>query len=60
MPNKEKETYEKVWESLIELFDNFNPEICVSDFEDAIRSSLKKVFPGIDLVGCWFHYIKVI
>jgi MULE transposase domain len=34
------------------------PILATSDFEQAIRSSLRKVWPTIQLVGCNFHYCQ--
>lgn len=30
----------------------------IIDFEKAMRSALLKVIPGINVLGCWFHFCQ--
>ena len=30
------------------------------DFEPSLQSSLRKVFKGIKISGCYFHYVKIL
>lgn len=35
-------------------------EAIITDFEIAMRQAIRKVVPGIKLLGCWFHYAQAI
>lgn len=35
------------------------PAIAIADFERAERKALEMVFPGIKVIGCFFHYSQV-
>ena len=37
---------------------NFKDTIVMCDFEKALRASITKVFKGLRLKGCYFHYVK--
>ena len=60
MRNKKQCTYVHLWKVLKELFPKFRPEVATADYEDAVRNSLREVFPGIEIIICWFHYNQVI
>lgn len=58
MPNKSTGCYIHVWKYLKSTFPNFNPKKAMMDFELAERNSLKKIFPNVNIFGCYFHYAK--
>lgn len=37
-------------------FGNITPSVVMSDYEEAMRSAVREVFPTAKLLGCWFHY----
>lgn len=37
-----------------------SPKLASSDFEQALRLALKKAWPDVELVGCWFHYCQAL
>lgn len=53
--------YTAVWEFVTrwapELTNNLR--VVVSDFERAILVSTRRMFPRIQLRGCWFHFTRV-
>jgi len=59
LPNKLSSTYEysfRVSTSKFATFNlYFNPKTVVADFEQVIHFAVKKNWPSIILVGCWFH-----
>lgn len=46
----------KYVESIFEL----KPYLIITDFEKALRKSIKDVYPDVRLKGCWFHYCSAI
>ena len=66
MTNKSKDIYNKIFHDLFEIMENFNiktNKICkriMSDFEYALRNSIKINFPNSKLNGCYFHFIKIL
>lgn len=58
MPNKVHGSYVHVWKFLKHNFPNFKPSQCTMDYELAERNSIKQVFTGIIVDGCYFHYAK--
>jgi len=42
-----------------DIFDWQNVNI-VSDFETAMRNTIRIVIPECQLIGCWFHFCQVI
>jgi len=59
LTNKWKLTYKKLFELLkkqcSDLGFNLNPRNITIDFEMGIHSSVKDVFPDVNIVGCRFH-----
>lgn len=37
-----------------------SPKKATTDYEKAIKNALRKLFPGIKLVSCWFHYCQAL
>lgn len=34
------------------------PHLFMTDWEEAQRKALKRIFPTVDVRGCWFHYTR--
>ena len=60
MTNKSEKLYSAVVLTIWQLLPSLNPTFAIADFEIAPRNSFTQVFPSITIVGCWFHYTKVI
>lgn len=52
---KKKKLYTKIFNKLKEDL-NLHPEKVHCDYEIAMRKGLLKVFPQLQVIGCWFHY----
>ncbi len=65
MTDKTAELYTLVLNRILAVMNEASPgegtavELVVSDFEEAILSSLGTAFPGARKRGCWFHYGQV-
>lgn len=64
MSDKTEELYklviDKVISSARELSENnFNVQLAISDFEQAILSTMEEAFPASRARGCWFHFGQV-
>ena len=65
MTGKTEVDYTASFNELKMLIKNTSGQDCqiktaMCDFELALRNSLKRVFDGIELSGCWFHYCQAI
>ena len=58
MTRKTETLYRAAILAIRELISNFNPIFAMRDFELAPRKVLKKIFPSIRTIGCWFHFTK--
>ena len=55
LPNKQKVTYSRLFTLIKECEPTVNPKSIVWDFEIAAFTAIKKIFPNIELKGCFFH-----
>ncbi|XP_044574898.1 uncharacterized protein LOC123258757 isoform X2 [Cotesia glomerata] len=60
MNNKSTDCYLQVFQFLADNFKNFRPKYSMTDYEIALRNSLKEVFPGIQTKTCYFHYSQAL
>lgn len=66
MTNRLRSTYAELFEFLRDavFFDkndeNLTPRTFMSDFERAARTAAEDTWPGIDLVGCNFHFCQAL
>ncbi len=58
LPNKTAATYKRAIQSLKGLAPNWQPRSWLSDFEQAFLASLREEFPGIEITGCFYHYMQ--
>ncbi|XP_046686461.1 uncharacterized protein LOC124372139 [Homalodisca vitripennis] len=49
-----------VLQYLMQLVQQWQPEIVLADFETAIRNAARLVWPHARIVGCFFHYAQAI
>lgn len=59
LPNKQASTYATAFscvkDECSKLDISFNPETVYADFEKAVHSAVRQVFPSAVLKGCRFH-----
>ena len=66
MSHKSEFLYNKIFENLVNIGKDLNIDLkmekktCMTDFDKGLRNSLRKVFEGINLRGCFFHYVKAL
>ena len=58
LTGKSEELYQAVLSKIQEILPQFQPQIAMSDWEQAARNAFKTLFIGIKLQGCWFHYTQ--
>ncbi|XP_043269779.1 uncharacterized protein [Venturia canescens] len=56
------EMYTNVWEKIFELAPNLqvNLETIISDFEQALLTSIQRCLPTTNIRGCWFHFTQAV
>ena len=60
MSKKKELCYDAVFKTILKLCPTLKPEKIITDFEIALRNSLRKHFPTTKIIGCWFHFTQVI
>ena len=55
LTGKSEELYQAVLSKIQQILPQFQPQIAMSDWEQAERNAYKT---GIKLQGCWFHYTQ--
>ncbi|XP_047139376.1 uncharacterized protein LOC124815168 [Hydra vulgaris] len=60
MTGRKEGIYVAIFRKIKEILSDFQPRISMADYEAAISSALKVVFPEIRLTGCRFHYGQAI
>ena len=58
LPNKEGETYRRMFEAVKQVWPNLNPLSVSIDFEQAAIGALRSTFPNCAIHGCLFHLTK--
>lgn len=58
LPNKSRETYDRLFRMVKELVPNFDPKSITCDFEIAAFKSVAEIFPTTEIRGCFFHLAK--
>lgn len=59
MTGRKTEDYIQVLRKVANIL-NMQPNTIISDFEKAEQNALKIIFPQAEVIGCFFHYSKVI
>ena len=57
LPNETEQTYLQLFERLKNDY-GFYPKIFTMDFHKPSSKALKKIFPDIYIIKCFFHYVK--
>ena len=60
LTNKDEELYVAVIQKIREIVPQLEADCVMSDWEQAARNAVKRVYPGIRVNGCWFHYTQAI
>lgn len=60
LPNKEQDTYIRLFTLLKDLGATEGPDLYVCDYEISVHNALKEVYDGISIQGCYFHYKQAI
>jgi hypothetical protein len=59
---KSQKLYEHVLDQLLNMATAIGKEVawkkCLCDFEIAIRNSMQTKVPGVEILGCYFHFTK--
>lgn len=60
MSNRTTAAYKSVFKYIHEHLLPLNAKGIITDFEMALRSSLRSIVPDTMLLGCWFHYSQAL
>lgn len=66
MSHKSEFLYLKIFETIEKICQDYNIEIkmnkkaCITDFEKGLRKVLRNLLGGINLRGCYFHFVKAL
>lgn len=60
MSNRSTEIYTAVFSYIQHKIFHLQPTQIMTDFEAALRKSIKECYPTAELKGCWFHYERAL
>lgn len=60
MTCKTTEAYCSVFKFIEEKLFLFEPAMFMTDFEEGMRSAIRKCWPNVMIKGCWFHYKRAV
>lgn len=52
--------YQAIFQELKTLSPEFRPERSMTDYELALLGAIEAEFPGIDVIGCLFHFVAAV
>lgn len=55
MSRKTERAYVSLFQKILEIEPEWQPEILIVDFERAAMVALRILFPNSRIQGCWFH-----
>lgn len=58
LPNKCRETYDKLFGMIKVLLSNLDPKSITCDYEMVAFKSVSEIFPTVEIRGCFFHLVK--
>ena len=53
LPDKQRATYVRMFQLLLDIEPNLNPTSIICDFEQGAHSAMREVFPNIQINGCF-------
>jgi len=56
LPNKTKDSYDRVARELLNLNKNLQPATIMTDFEQTLFGAFIDVFTNTKIRGCFFHF----
>lgn len=59
MAKRTVSAYRDVFHKVMEVCPQWKPKNIMCDFESALHSALREVFPEVIVKGCWFHFAQV-
>ena len=64
MTKKDLHSYERLFNNLIEKAAEFGvelkPDVTITDFEEAVKTAVRKIFPAAKKRGYFFHFKQII
>lgn len=60
MTRKTAESYLAIFEFIEERLFKFEPKEFMTDFEEGMRSAIRKRWPNVRIRGCWFHFKRAV
>lgn len=60
MSRKTTKAYAALFEKLLSIEPQWQPETVIIDFELAAMAGIQFIFPSINIQGCWFHSSQAI
>lgn len=60
MTRKTSEAYVAVFEFIERNLLELKPVLFMTDYEDGMRSAIRKRWPNVQIRGCWFHLKRAI
>ncbi|CAF1021830.1 unnamed protein product [Didymodactylos carnosus] len=57
---KSEVSYDLLFGRILMLIPNWNPLLFISDFEIKPTNSVRRIFPGISVIGSYVHYKRII
>lgn len=60
LPNKTTSTYKEMIQMVLDKIPEWRPESVTIDFEAAMVSALRDMFPNVTILGCFFHFSQAL
>ena len=60
LPNKTTKTYLAMWGVIKDFLGNYTPTSLLCDMELAAIKAFLKVYPGVRIITCFFHWRKAL
>lgn len=58
LPDKKESTYKLLFELIKSQIPEWEPAVMTMDFEVASIQAVKHIFPGVKILGCFYHFKK--
>ncbi|KAJ8685031.1 hypothetical protein QAD02_020824 [Eretmocerus hayati] len=60
MTGRKTKDYNKILKGILGIFPSLKPKFIMTDYEKGLRKSLRGIFKGVRLLGCWFHFCQAL